>query len=57
MTSSSAYGPAAASGSLGEDGRPADPADLSMVASGASNLGPTNEQFLETAAARVDAYR
>lgn len=39
------------------DGRPADPTDLSTVASGASNLGPTNEQFLETVAVRVDAYR
>lgn len=48
---------ATASGSLDEDGRPADPTDLSTVASGASNLGPTNEQFLETVAVRVDAYR
>ena len=36
---------AAASGSL-VDGLPADPADLSLVASGASNLGPTNEDLL-----------
>lgn len=48
---------AAASGSLGDDGRPADTTDLSAVASGASNLGPTNEEFLATVAVRVDAYR
>lgn len=48
---------AAASGSPGQDGRPADPRDLSTVASGASNLGPTNGKFLDTVADRVDAYR
>ena len=36
---------------------PADPSDLSLVASGASNLGPTNEEFLTTVAQRVEAYR
>ena len=36
---------------------PADPSDLSLVASGASNLGPTNEEFLATVAERVEAYR
>ncbi|MGH8907435.1 MAG: K(+)-transporting ATPase subunit C [Egibacteraceae bacterium] len=36
---------------------PADPRDLALVASGASNLGPTNEEFLAAVAERVDAYR
>lgn len=36
---------------------PADPEDLSLVASGASNLGPTNEDLLATVAERVAAYR
>ncbi len=36
---------------------PADLSDLSLVASGASNLGPTNEELLATVADRVDAYR
>jgi K+-transporting ATPase ATPase C chain len=36
---------------------PADPKDLALVASGASNLGPTNEAFLATVAERVQAYR
>ena len=31
--------------------------DLSTAASGASNLGPTNEEFLATVQERVDAYR
>ncbi len=35
----------------------ADPADLTLVASGASNLGPTNEELLDTVAERVQAYR
>jgi len=58
---------AAASGSmvdiLGPDEEPtgqtepADPEDLSLVASGASNLGPTNEDLLATVAERVTAYR
>lgn len=48
---------ASASGSFDEDGRPADPSDLSTVASGASNLGPTNDEFLATVAGRADAYR
>jgi potassium-transporting ATPase KdpC subunit len=47
---------AAASGAL-VDGRPADPHDLSLVASGSSNLGPTNEDLLATVGQRVDAYR
>lgn len=40
----------------GETG-PADPTDLSLVASSASNLGPTNEDFLATVEERVEAYR
>jgi K+-transporting ATPase ATPase C chain len=48
---------AAASGSLDSDGRPADPSDLSTVASGASNLGPANEEFVKAVADRVEAYR
>lgn len=58
---------AAASGSmvdvLDENGEPtgevvpADPSDLTQVASGASNLGPTNEDLLATIAEREEAYR
>lgn len=47
---------AAASGSL-VDGEPADPTDLSVVASGASNLGPTNDDLLAAVRERVEAYR
>jgi potassium-transporting ATPase KdpC subunit len=36
---------------------PADPSDLTQVASGASNLGPTNEDLLATIAEREEAYR
>jgi K+-transporting ATPase ATPase C chain len=35
-----------ASGSLDDDGQPADPSDYSEANSGGSNLGPTNEAFL-----------
>lgn len=58
---------AAASGSMIEildgNGRPtgatksADPADLSLVASSASNLGPTNGDLLATVKERVATYR
>ncbi len=58
---------AAASGSwvdvLDDNGEPtgeveaADPDDLSLVGSGASNLGPTNDDLLATVAERVLAYR
>jgi K+-transporting ATPase ATPase C chain len=58
---------AAASGSmvdvLDDDGEPtgatvpADPKDLTQVNSGASNLGPTNEDLLTTIADREAAYR
>lgn len=37
---------ALASGSLDDDGQPADPTDYSAANSGGSNLGPTNEDFL-----------
>lgn len=47
---------AAASGSTVE-GDPADPEDLTVVASGASNLGPTNEELLVLVAERAAAYR
>lgn len=36
---------------------PADPSDLTQVNSGASNLGPTNEDLLATVEERVAAYR
>jgi K+-transporting ATPase ATPase C chain len=62
---SSAAG-AAASGSrvdvVGDDGEPtgesepANPDDLSLTASGASNLGPTNEDLLAAVSERVAAY-
>ena len=35
----------------------ATPDDLSTAASGASNLGPTNEDFLATVQQRIDSYR
>jgi K+-transporting ATPase ATPase C chain len=47
---------AAASGST-VDGEDPDPSDLSQVASGASNLGPTNQELLTTIAEREKAYR
>jgi K+-transporting ATPase ATPase C chain len=37
--------------------QPADPDDLTLVASGASNLGPTNEELLATVEERAVAYR
>jgi potassium-transporting ATPase KdpC subunit len=46
---------AAGAAAAGAEG--ADPDDLSQVASGASNLGPTNPELLDTVAERVDAYR
>lgn len=36
---------------------PADPSDLSLAASGASNLGPTNEDLVALVAGRAAAYR
>ncbi len=64
---------ALASGSLDDNGQPADPSDYSAANSGGSNFGPTNQDFLygtaddpatpdtdETADGvqqRVDAYR
>ncbi len=47
---------AAASGSF-VDGYAAEPTDLSLAASGASNLGPTNETLLAAVKERVEAYR
>jgi potassium-transporting ATPase KdpC subunit len=46
---------AAGAAAAGAEG--ADPDDLTQVASGASNLGPTNPELLDTVAERVDAYR
>jgi K+-transporting ATPase ATPase C chain len=46
---------AAGAAAAGAEG--ANPDDLSQVASGASNLGPTNPELLDTVAERVDAYR
>jgi K+-transporting ATPase ATPase C chain len=54
-TRPSAGGPLA-SGSL-VDGEPADPADLSLAASGASNQGPTNPALLAAIEQRTAAYR
>lgn len=47
---------AAASGSL-VDGQPADPDDLTVVGSGASNLGPTNDELLALVTERAAAFR
>jgi K+-transporting ATPase ATPase C chain len=47
---------ALASGSL-VDGQPADPSDLSLAASGASNQGPTNPDLLAAIEERTAAYR
>jgi potassium-transporting ATPase KdpC subunit len=47
----------AASGSKNDQGQAADPADLTAVNSGGSNLGPTNPTLLSTVQQRVDAYR
>jgi K+-transporting ATPase ATPase C chain len=46
-----------ASGSLDDQGQPADPKDSSVINSGGSNLGPTNPTLLKDVAARVAAYR
>lgn len=47
---------ALASGSL-VDGEPADPSDLSLAASGASNQGPTNVDLLDAIKDRTATYR
>ncbi len=39
------------------DGEPADPSDLSIAASGASNQGPTNPDLLSAIEERTAAYR
>jgi K+-transporting ATPase ATPase C chain len=46
---------AAGAAAAGVEGADAD--DLTQVASGASNLGPTNPELLDTVTERVDAYR
>ncbi len=46
----------AAAGAL-VDGEPADPNDLTAVASGPSNLGPTNPALLELVEGRAAAHR
>ena len=46
-----------ASGSLTEEGEPADPDDLTVAASGASNHGPTNPELLTAVEERAAAYR
>ena len=50
---------AGAAGEAAEDGAPADLSDPSsgIANSGASNLGPTNEDLLDTVDGRVAAYR
>jgi K+-transporting ATPase ATPase C chain len=47
---------AAASGAL-VDGEPADPDDPAVVGSGASNLGPTNQELVDLVTERAAAYR
>ncbi len=49
--------PSAAGAAATGDADAAEVRDLSLVASGASNLGPTNPDFLATVADRVAAYR
>ncbi len=46
-----------ASGSLDRDGKPGDPNDLTLVNTGGSNLGPTNDTLIQTVQQRADAYR
>jgi K+-transporting ATPase ATPase C chain len=49
--------PSAAGAAATGDADASEVGDLSLVASGASNFGPTNPDFLSTVADRVDAYR
>src|SRR5262245_46859203 len=49
--------PSAAGKAATGDADASEVTDLSLVASGASNFGPTNPEFLSTVADRVDAYR
>lgn len=54
-TRPSAAGPLATGSRV--DGRPVDPNDLALAASGASNQGPTNPDLLAAITARTSAYR
>jgi K+-transporting ATPase ATPase C chain len=49
--------PSAAGAAATGDADASEVGDLSLVASGASNLGPTNPDLLSAVADRVDAYR
>jgi K+-transporting ATPase ATPase C chain len=51
------HGRPSAAGAAAAGAEGADPDDLTQVASGASNLGPTNPELADTVAERVDAYR
>jgi potassium-transporting ATPase KdpC subunit len=51
------HGRPSAAGAAAAGAEGSDPDDLTQVASGASNLGPTNPELLDTVAERVDTYR
>jgi K+-transporting ATPase ATPase C chain len=51
------HGRPSAAGAAAAGAEGADPDDLTQVASGASNLGPTNPELADTVAERVAAYR
>lgn len=51
------HGRPSAAGAAAAGAEGSDPQDLTSVASGASNYGPTNPEFLATVADRVQAYR
>lgn len=46
-----------AAGTTDSDGKPGDPADLSLSNTGGSNLGPNNPALIDLVSQRVTAYR
>jgi K+-transporting ATPase ATPase C chain len=51
------HGRPSAAGVTAAGSEGSDPSDLSTVGSGASNYGPTNEEFLSLVAERIEVYR